>query len=132
MPACAKSHGARLLANQTRCIGLFGVRSTGSASHQVDAIANSLGLLKIEGVCSSFHVTLKIIDGLAHNRSMHENGSQRHCPNRIWSVADSESLPEPAICPTCSGWLAAVKPASAMGAFAQLLRYCSPAKQIIG
>jgi hypothetical protein len=47
LPARAKPHGPRLLANQTRRVGLCDLLGTGPASQQIDPVTNAPGLLKI-------------------------------------------------------------------------------------
>lgn len=78
MSACTKSHGARLLADQTRRVGLCGLSSTCSASHQVDAVTNTPRLLEIESARRRIHPTLEILDGIGHHHATRGYGFRRH------------------------------------------------------
>jgi len=78
LPACAKTHRARLLADQTRRVGLCGVRRIRAASHQIDAVANFPRLFEIERARRRFHCDVEICDRFAHDGSTRESGSLIH------------------------------------------------------
>ncbi len=68
MSARAEPHGARLLANQTRRVGLCGFCSARAAAHQIDAVTKASRFLEIQCVRRSVHPAVKIPDGIGHYR----------------------------------------------------------------
>jgi len=88
LSACAKSHGARLLADQTRRVGLCGLSSTCSASHQVDAVTNTPRLLEIESTRRRVHPALEILDGIGHHHTTRRCNLRRHCAPFRWFNAN--------------------------------------------
>lgn len=70
----ANPHRTRLLANQTRCVGLRGLCSTRSTSHQIDAVTKAPRLLEIQSARRSVHFASEILDGVGHRRSTRDYG----------------------------------------------------------
>lgn len=105
LPARAEPHGTWLLADQTRRVGLCGLFSTCSASHQIDTVTKASRLLKIQSARRGVHSAPEVLDSVGHHRSTRDRRFGRHraiygrcCARRNFLISDrplhTHSLPD--------------------------------------